>query len=200
MNRTIPICAVEVQTEDAEVVLRVRRGDREAYSDLVRRYQATLYRYIRSLGPDHDASMDIVQDTFIRGYTHLDQCRDPGRVRAWLFRIGRNLCFDFMKNLRQRTVSLSEPEGEAERRELPESDVHALRAALDALAPELREAFLLRHDAGYTYDEAAEIVGVSTSAVKMRVHRARRMLLAFLGPEGREKDCDEPAGVSRLWE
>jgi RNA polymerase sigma-70 factor (ECF subfamily) len=185
--------------EDAGVVQRVKGGDREAYSVLVERYQAMIYRYIRSLGPDHDTSMDIVQDTFIRGYTHLDQCRDPARVRPWLFRIGRNLCFDHMKNVRRRTVSLSDSDGEAiDEREVPESDIHALRAALDALAPDLREAFLLRHDAGYTYEETAEIVGASASAVKMRVHRARRMLLAFLEPQ-REEDCDETVGASRLW-
>jgi RNA polymerase sigma-70 factor (ECF subfamily) len=184
--------------EDAEIVRRVRSGDREAYSELVERYQAMLYRYIRSLGPDHDTAMDIVQDAFIRGYMCLDQCRDGASVRAWLFRIGRNLCFDHQKNVRQRTVSLSDADGEMiDGRGAPESDLQTLRAALAALPPDLREAFLLRHDAGYTYEEAAGIVGATTSAVKMRVHRARRMLLAFLEPE-REKDCDEAVGASRL--
>jgi hypothetical protein len=62
--------------------------------------------------------------------------------------------------------------------------VLTLRAALDRLPNALRQAFLLKHDAGYTYEEVAEITESSPSAVKMRVHRAREALRAFLIEQG----------------
>jgi RNA polymerase sigma-70 factor, ECF subfamily len=59
-----------------------------------------------------------------------------------------------------------------------------MRAALDRLPAPMREAFLLKHDAGYTYDEVAEMTDATPSAVKMRVHRARETLRDFLTQQG----------------
>jgi RNA polymerase sigma factor (sigma-70 family) len=79
-----------------------------------------------------------------------------------------------------------------------------LQTALARLPDALREAFLLKHDAGYTYDEVAEITEASPSAVKMRVHRAREALRAFLRGEGvggdvaSEEESDNPPAAERL--
>ncbi|HEX6308724.1 MAG TPA: RNA polymerase sigma factor [Longimicrobiales bacterium] len=172
---------------DAELVDRITAGDRDAYSELVRRHQAAIYRHMRGMGLDHDTALDLVQDAFVRAYDRLPECRDTAHFRAWLFRIARNLCFDHMKNVRRLSIPLSAFPG-AERIEDDRLAVSetllTLRAALGRLPAALREAFLLKHDAGYTYDEVAQITQATPSAVKMRVHRARETLREFLAEQG----------------
>lgn len=172
---------------DAELVVRVKGGDRDAYAGLVDRHQQSLYRHARGMGLDHDTSLDLIQDAFVRGYTRLHECRDAAHFRAWLFRIARNLCLDFLKNVRRGTVPLSTlPNADdiADGERIDDELQATLRAALETLPLPLREAFLLKHDAGYTYEEIAESTNASPSAVKMRVHRAREALRAFLLKQG----------------
>ena len=165
---------------DAVLVGRVRKGSHDAYGELVRRHQEILYRHVRGMGLEHDVSLDIVQDAFIKGYARLDECRDPEHFRAWLFKIVRNLCLDYLKNIRRPAVSLSDvPEGALRMHGDPEVML-SVNEAMDRLPPALREAFMLKHDAGYTYEEIADITGASPSAVKMRVHRAREALQGLL--------------------
>lgn len=169
--------------DDGELVRRVRTGDPESYGVLVQRHQAALYRHARGMGLDHDTSLDLVQDAFIKGYDRLDDCRDPQHVRAWLFRIVRNACLDHLKNVRRNNVSLTDLVEDASLVDatLAGADVCAsLADALNRLPLAMREAFLLKHDAGYTYDEIAEMTSASPSAVKMRVHRARELLQTLL--------------------
>lgn len=170
---------------DAAAVARVLAGDREAFAALVRRHQNALYRYGRGLGLDHDAALDLVQETLVKAFGRLDQCRAPERFRSWLFRIYRNNLLDWAKDIRRTEVSMLDVEESAEERDPVEQ--HALREALgEALAglpSKLREAFLLRHDLGHSYEEIAEIAGISLSAAKMRVARAREALREALHPD-----------------
>jgi RNA polymerase sigma-70 factor (ECF subfamily) len=172
-----------LHASDADLVARVRRGDRDAYGALVSRHQEPLYRHARGMGLDHDTSLDLVQDTFIKGYARLDECRDSAHVRAWLFRILRNLCLDHLKNVRRNTVPMGDLAGdeyEAVARGAHAELVVSLTDALARLPFSMREAFLLKHDAGYSYDEIAEMTQTSVSAAKMRVHRAREALSEML--------------------
>jgi RNA polymerase sigma-70 factor (ECF subfamily) len=157
----------------------------DGFAALVRRYQNPLYRYGRGLGLDHDTALDLVQDAFIKAYERREQCRDAARVQAWLFRIFRNAMLDWARNVRRADISIldvEEPAGDgdfAERHALRE----ALGAALAGLPPILREAFLLRHELGHSYEEIAEIAATSLSAAKMRVARAREALREALDPD-----------------
>jgi RNA polymerase sigma-70 factor, ECF subfamily len=168
---------------DAELVHRVCAGEHDVYAELVRRHQQPLYRHARGMSLDHDTSLDLVQDAFVKAYARLQECRDPARFRSWIFRITRNLCLDHLKNVRTSALPLSAVEnlaGDATNHELN----GILRAALDTLPIAMREAFLLKHDAGYTYEEVAELTNATPSAVKMRVHRACDALRAFLDLQG----------------
>lgn len=157
----------------------------DGFARLVARYQNPLYRYGRGLGLDHDTALDLVQEALIKAYERRSQCRDAGRVQAWLFRIFRNAMLDWAKNVRRTETSIldvEEPAGDedfAERHALRES----LGAALADLPPILREAFLLRHELGHSYEEIAEIAATSLSAAKMRVARAREALREALDPD-----------------
>lgn len=181
---------------DSALVIRALNGACDAFGALVTRHQRTLYRHACGMGLDHDTALDLVQDACVRGWSRLGECRDPAAFRSWLCRILRNLCLDHLKNRRRRTLSLS---AIPEAMEVPDPRTGgdgvnrlAVRGALEAIPELLREAFLLRHDAGYSYDEAAEIVGASPSAVKMRVHRARELLRAHL--DGQERSGPVAAG------
>jgi RNA polymerase sigma-70 factor (ECF subfamily) len=176
---------------DPEVIARVLEGEVDAYETIVRRYEAALYRHACGMGLDHDTSLDLVQDAFVKAYQRLSDCRDRARFRSWLFRIARNLCFDHFRRTRQIALPLSQvPEADA----VPDHwsdplDRSMVTQALERLSPVLREAFLLKHDAGYTYEEIAEITGAGPSAVKMRVHRARIELCEYFdeSPKGDER-------------
>jgi RNA polymerase sigma-70 factor, ECF subfamily len=168
---------------DAELVGRVRAGEREAYGTLVQRHQHELYRHGRGMGLDHDTALDVVQDTFVRGYARLADCRDPAHVRAWLFKILRNLCLDHMKDIRSSVVSIDDVTVDAlttASRSAGAEERATLNDALGRLPASLREAFLLKHDSGYSYEEIADMTGAGASAVKMRVHRARETLRGML--------------------
>jgi RNA polymerase sigma-70 factor (ECF subfamily) len=104
-------------------------------------------------------------------------------VRAWLFKILRNLCLDHLKNIRSAALSIDDvsPADLTGRATSAGADERAtLNDALSRLPVSLREAFLLKHDSGYSYDEIAGMTGANTSAVKMRVHRARETLRGML--------------------
>jgi RNA polymerase sigma-70 factor (ECF subfamily) len=159
--------------------------DHDAFAVLVRRYQNALYRYGRGLGLDHDTALDLVQETFIKAFARCGQCRERDKFQAWLFRVFRNTMLDWAKNVRRTEVSILDVDDPADDQDFAER--HALREAIgDALAalqPILREAFLLRHDLGHSYEEIAEIAGVTLSAAKMRVARAREALREALDPD-----------------
>jgi RNA polymerase sigma-70 factor (ECF subfamily) len=172
---------------DLELVKQVMRGSRDAYATLVNRHQTLLYRHVCGMGLDHDTSLDLVQDAFVKAYTRLEECHDPAHFRAWVFRIARNLCLDHLRNVRRLSIpmsQLSDIESIPDRDEATDDVDRTLREALSRLPAILREAFLLKHDAGYTYDEVAELTNASPSAVKMRVHRARETLRDFLMEQG----------------
>ena len=170
---------------DGELVRAVLSGDDRAYRPLVRRYKDVLYRYAERMTGRPDDATDIVQKAFIKGYRNLEACRDPEKVGGWLFRITVNLCKDHLKSRHRRDVPLdtvtgladdSAAETAAERAELREE----IYRALQQLSLEQREAFVLKHVEGWSYEEMSEKLNVSVSALKMRVHRARDELQVLL--------------------
>lgn len=174
------------QHSDGAVVRRVLDGDGEAYGLLVQRYQDMLYRHAERMTGRSDVAADVVQQAFLRGYRNLDRCRNPGSVGGWLFRITSNLCKDYLKDRRRENVALEDAPALESGESNPAEDARVaelrgeLDQALSSLTPEKREAFLLKHLEGRSYDEMSELLGVSVSALKMRVHRAREKLQDLL--------------------
>jgi RNA polymerase sigma-70 factor, ECF subfamily len=169
---------------DAELIRRVLAGDRERYADLVTRYQAALFRHALGMVGDADAAADLTQDSLVKAYTRLDSCHDPDRFGAWVFRILRNRCRDWLKNRRQHTVELRDDAHMAAddpSRELEQSQLgQVMKDALGRLPEAQREAFLMKHVQDLSYEEMAERLGTGISALKMRVMRARETLQALL--------------------
>jgi RNA polymerase sigma-70 factor (ECF subfamily) len=170
---------------DAVVVARVLGGDGEAFGILIRRYEPGLLRFATRMLGSPDAAADAVAESLVRAYRHLAQCRDPGRVRSWLYRITGNRCRSQLGRRHAGDVRLEDAPPVAdpadtwaalERRE----QVALVERALAALPPEKREAFVLKHVEGMSYEEMAAATGARIPTLKMRVHRAREALLAAL--------------------
>ncbi|HEX6589412.1 MAG TPA: RNA polymerase sigma factor [Longimicrobiales bacterium] len=168
------------EQSDGRLVARVLAGERDAFEHLVRRHQDELYHHARTLRIDHDAASDIVQESFVAAFTRLAQCSDPERFRFWVLRILRNRCLDYLRDIRRRSVALEDvtlvargTPGDA----LAGSELRAtIERALDSLSSDLRDAFLMKHHEGRSYQEMAELADASVPAMKMRVHRAREAL------------------------
>jgi RNA polymerase sigma-70 factor, ECF subfamily len=176
------------ETSDRDRIRAVLAGDPQEYALLVDRYQGRLFGRALALTGDADLAADMVQETFIRAYHGLATA-DPDRFGAWINRILRNLCLDELRSARRRTTSLpahlkakSDPERELDRRELGD----AIDVALNALGPTVREAFVMKHVEGLSYDEMAALTGVAVGALKMRVKRARETLQNRLRPMQRD--------------
>jgi RNA polymerase sigma-70 factor (ECF subfamily) len=173
-----------VELSDGMVVQRVLDGDVESFRILVERYRTQFGKYAAALVGDADAAADAMQEAFIRAYRSLASCRDPERFGAWFHRILTNQCHD-VRGRRPNPGSLDgiDPPGNdradaaLDRQELGE----AIGAALERLTPEQREAFVMKHVDGRSYEEMAEITGIGIDALKMRVHRARDALREMLG-------------------
>ncbi len=176
---------------DEVLVERVLGGDTGAFEHLIRRHQDRLFRRARWMGLDADTSADMVQDALVKVYENLGSCRNPGQFRSWVGQILRNRCLDFLKSAARRSVPLpftlpadGDPQGDAEQNALRSR----LNEALAALPEEQRDAFLMKHAEDLPYEEMSAITGISVSALKMRVYRARETLQVYLGADfGPEK-------------
>ncbi|MEO8139833.1 MAG: RNA polymerase sigma factor [Gemmatimonadota bacterium] len=169
---------------DAELVARVRRGDLAGYAELVTRHRSSLERFAYHLLGSREDAEDALQDTLLRGYRAIDRCEQPERVRSWLLQILINRCRTRLTRREpivrdaaadqalDRAVVPDESEGAAWREEI--------QRALAALAPEQREAFLLKHVEELTYEEISALTAVTVPALKMRVSRACERLRQLL--------------------
>jgi RNA polymerase sigma-70 factor (ECF subfamily) len=170
---------------DPEVVARVLGGDREAFGLVIRRYETGLLRFATRMLGSRDVAADAVAESLVRAYRHLASCRDPSRLRTWLYRIVANRCKSYLARRPSGDVPLEDapPVADATDNEaaLERKEQMALvTRALEGLSPEKREAFLLKHVEGLSYQEMAAATGERIPTLKMRVHRAREALLQAL--------------------
>jgi RNA polymerase sigma-70 factor (ECF subfamily) len=174
--------------DDAILVARARRGDREAFEALVRRhFGAAFATALAVLGNRMDAE-DVCQDAYLRALERLDQLRRPERFAAWLLQIVRNSARNYHSYRRVRAaVSLEEvsaaseddPSLTAERAEL----AGRLETALSELSGIQREVVLLHDMEGWKHREIAEALEISEGMSRQHLFNARRVLRRRLGME-----------------
>jgi RNA polymerase sigma-70 factor (ECF subfamily) len=172
------------ETPDAAVVARVLAGSRQEFGTLVSRYQDRILAYIRYMGFNEADAHDLAQDAFVRAFRHLRRCGDPDRFAGWLFRITANVCRTAGSRRARReaepldayraALATDEP-GPHEQAEASWTK-ERVRAALDALPDDQREALVLMYLMDYSVAEIEEVTGASASAVKMRLKRGRDSL------------------------
>jgi RNA polymerase sigma-70 factor, ECF subfamily len=170
---------------DLLLVQRAAGGDVGAFEMLVRRYQLGVFRLCVRMLEDRQAAEDAAQDVFLVAWRSMGRFRGEAKFSTWLYRIATNRCLRELRRRRAPTVEL--PEGLAATEGVPHLVVEAAEglaavgAAMGRLSLEQRVALLLREVEGLSYDQIAEVLGVSVAAVKSRIYRARVEVARDLG-------------------
>ncbi len=175
---------VAVDVDLQPLVREARAGDREAWDRLFRRYQLPLYTYAYELVRDEQASLDIVQETFINACRHLGSLREDARFGSWLFGIAHQKCLQQWRRQGRRPLFSDEEPSEdlaAEIEDPAELLVRQEQEAefldrLDQLPAPQRSVLLLHFIEDFSIDEIAAIAGVPPGTVKSRIHPAKRAL------------------------
>jgi RNA polymerase sigma-70 factor (ECF subfamily) len=185
--------------EDDELVRRVLGGEEELFELLVRRYQVRVVSHVtRMIGSREDA-LDLSQEVFLKVFQALARFNPAYKFSTWLFRIAGNAAIDHLRKRRPRTVPLESPEPESggpagvpEQRAAgldPYGELRnvergkAISRAIQELPPDFRELIALRHFAGLSYEEIAEVKKMPLGTVKNKLFRARVVLKERLAGE-----------------
>ena len=178
---------------ESEFIAAAQKGDAAAFNQLVRAYQASVYRAAYRVLGERASAEDATQDAFISAFKHLRSYRG-GSFKAWLLRIVTNACYDQLRAKQRRpAISLDatdensdepnwvadggeSPHAFAERRELGA----VIQRGIETLAPDQRLTLVFADVEGLSYDEIAQAMGTNVGTVKSRLSRARAELRDFL--------------------
>lgn len=168
---------------DGVLVARAQAGGREAFEELVCRHADRLYSVVRRVGLSRDAAQEVTQEAFLRAWRGIGAFKGQARFFTWLYRIALNEARRRLERDPSRAVVRSlDAEGVAELADLSEEPhgrvAHvelqvALGSAVRALSPKYRLLLILRDIEGLSTADAAAILGLSETAFKSRLHRAR---------------------------
>ena len=173
-----------MQSEETLWLEKAQQGDRQSFSYLVEAYQTPVYNLCyRMLGSAADAE-DAAQEVFIRAYKAIKRYDPSRKFSTWILSITSNYCIDQYRRRKLPTFSYDElPEPDIPDRQpaietnlTNMEDSQHIQAMLEHLSPVDRAAVILLYWYEYSYDEIAAELNLSVSAVKSRLHRARRDL------------------------
>src|SRR3984957_924005 len=207
--------------DESTLVAQAREGDTVAFGELVRRYEGKIFRLAQHITQNREDAEDVLQETFLKAYEHLDQFQGNSKFYTWIVRIAVNQALMKLRRRKtDRSVSLDEtidtgedtivreiaawdedPEQQFSRDELGE----ILDSAIKGLEPPYRSVFVLRDIEDLSTEETADALGLSIPAVKSRLLRARLQLREKLPRQFKRKGDDAfayilgfPARTERL--
>lgn len=172
----------ESSLSDARLVEEVRRGHKDAFGQLVSRYERRLMRVILRFVRDRELARDLAQETFLRVYERLDQFDPSRRFGPWLFRIGVNLTLDFLRKRKRRgrwplfsentrQERPPEPAVSDPRRDL---DLHQeVQAVLEQIPEKYRTVLVLRDLENFSTSEIAAVLDRKEATIRWRLAEAR---------------------------
>lgn len=181
----------EQARDTTALVAAAKDGDRAAFDELVRLTYVETYTLAHRLTGDEEDARDVVQEAYLRAYRGLDRFRGDAQFSTWLYRITANCAATHLgRRSRHRHDELDEATGGADQHPDHDPELQAdadelrgrLRAALDALPPKLRSVVVLRDVYDLPHEAIAAELGISESAAKVRLHRARNKLRDQLFP------------------
>ena len=185
--------------EEQRCIARTLKGDAEAFAPLVRAYEPGIYGLCFRMARNTEDAQDLTQEIFLRAYRALGGFRGESRFSVWLYRLGHNVCLDFLRRRkRQWEVSLTQTDEDGQEQELEIPDGRyepdallaraelrrAVRQGLMALPEDQRRILLLREIGGLRYDEIAAVLELEEGTVKSRIFRARKKLCEVLRKQG----------------
>ena len=179
----------EEQGFSPDLIEKAQKGDEAALSELYRRTYQAVYHTVTALISSEDTVLDLVQDTYVKGFRHLDQLQDPNKFRAWIKRVAHNLAVDFLRKTKPVIFSsLPEEENgdaafEDDRTEnLPDAVIdqqetaRLMREILGSLSQAQRVAVIMFYYERMSLHEIAETLQVSENTVKSRLLYARKKI------------------------
>src|SRR5436305_5649109 len=182
--------AATARTAEAELVRRARARDETAVRAIIRANNRRLYRLARGILRNDGEAEDVVQETYVRAFTHLAEFRGESSLATWLSRIAMNEALGRLRRQRPGVELSSLPQGALEAQIIqfpraaddPEKSMaqreiqHVVEHAIDELPEAFRLVFITRVIEGMNVEETADILGLKPETVKTRLHRARTML------------------------
>lgn len=195
-----PTKVADAESAESALLQRLRAGDEEAYEQLVRQNTGRLLAVARRLMPTEEDARDVVQEAFLSAFKSLPRFEGSAKLSTWLHRIVVNAALMRLRSRRRKPeesldvllpafqndghhaekfAGWSEPAD----RLLERAEVKQLvREQIERLPETYRTVLLLRDIEGMEIDEVAAALGVTTNAVKMRLHRGRQALRTLLAP------------------
>lgn len=178
--------------QDSQLAVDARNGDAAAFEELVRRYQGQIHSFVYHFFRGAEFCEDITQDVFLRAYRFLHTYDPSRRFITWLYSIARNLCIDkHRERQRKEHVNIDDVPQMLLRSEAKRDDPlaqvealdekHALKEAIAELPEKYRTPVVLCYLEGLAYQEVSEVLGISLNNTKIRIFRAKKMLVELLG-------------------
>lgn len=174
-----------MQAQERAWAVAAQKGNQAAFMQIVEAYQRPVYNLCyRMLGDMHEAE-DAAQETFLRAFTKLDSYQASRKFSSWLLSIASHYCIDRLRQRRHQIVSWDDlPPGRSvpdmalqpEEAALKTEATDSLHALLETLAPDYRAAIILCYWHELSYEEIAQTLDTSVSAIKSRLFRARKMM------------------------
>jgi RNA polymerase sigma-70 factor, ECF subfamily len=180
---------------DAALIRDAKRGDRQAFDQLVRLYQKRVSCVAQRITKSREDAEDVMQESFHKAFVHLSRFEGRARFSTWLVRIAINEAFMLLRrrravcdrefadsdvNLRVTADSMVDHQPNPEVSCLRTERARAVKEGIDRLSPAVRTTLLLRDIEEYSIEETAQILGTSMAAVKSRVFQGRRKLRTIL--------------------
>ncbi len=176
-----------MNTEEAIWLEKARNGNKEAFGKIIEAYQTPVYNLAYRMLNNSGEAEEAAQEAFIRAYTRLESYNPDHKFSTWLLSITSNYCIDQIRKRRALLLSIDEPLAPhpalmSDREEAPESQLvqsqqeEMVQSLLEGLEPDYREAVILRYWHELSYEEIAEVMDTSVSAIKSRLFRARKQL------------------------
>jgi len=183
--------SLEEQAQEKAWALAAQKGDQSAFMHIVDAYQRPVYNLCSRMLGDATQAEDAAQETFLRVYTKLKTYQEDRKFSSWLLSIASHYCIDQLRRRRYQMVSWDDlppwrwlPTNEPQPEEMAaRNEAHdSLHALIEDLPPEYRAAVILRYWHDMSYDEIAETLDTTVSAIKSRLFRAKQMIVKASEP------------------
>tara|TARA_Y100001935_G_C17102698_1_gene406764 strand:- start:133 stop:708 length:576 start_codon:yes stop_codon:yes gene_type:complete len=182
---------------DEELIFQFQEGNIEAFNELVRRYKDKLLNYVYYYFNDLDTAEDIVQDTFVKLYTHKNSYKEVAKFSTWIYTIAGNLSkTELRKRKRRKTFSMSDYTNDDydliikskgvspdEKHDIDEN-LQKLKQALKKISTDFKTVLILRDIQELSYETISNITSMPLGTVKSRINRARMKLYELIKEEG----------------
>jgi RNA polymerase sigma factor (sigma-70 family) len=195
-RETVDAAPAKSAADEQELVLRSKRGDLEAYDELVKRFQERIYATVYHMTANHEDANDLAQEAFIKAFQAIKTFKGGSSFYTWVYRIAVNKTINFLKQRKNRTqMSLNDLDFNAEhdpdlvalisdktpRRDAALTELQEkLNAAMQKLSEHHRLVVTLHDVQGLSHEEIADIMGCNVGTVRSRLFYARQQLQAQL--------------------